>query len=212
MIKTQLYKIVERMTNEWTTVAPFTMKIKDELPDGNISTVGAERFRCVEVLFQPGFIDQEAFGIHDISIQNVMKCDVDTRKEMYAMSRCHLARPCSKKIESMTQELTALSPSTMRSRWLLHRQIHHHCRRYTFPLCRSVFFFFQPSFSVVSPGDTTMFQEFFCDCTDFVFYLVSLFLKKNQLYNFQSHRCKVKSCKRSSTHTAHRLSVPRHNH
>ena len=39
-------KIVERMTNELTTLAPSTMKIKDELPDGNISTVGAERFRC----------------------------------------------------------------------------------------------------------------------------------------------------------------------
>ena len=39
-------EIVERMTNELTTLAPSTMKIKDEFPDGNISTVGAERFRC----------------------------------------------------------------------------------------------------------------------------------------------------------------------
>ena len=41
-------QIVERMTNELTTLAPSTMKIKDEFPDGNISTVGVERFCCVE--------------------------------------------------------------------------------------------------------------------------------------------------------------------
>jgi actin, other eukaryote len=36
-----------------------------ELPDGNIITVGNERFRCPEVLFQPSFIGMEAAGIHE---------------------------------------------------------------------------------------------------------------------------------------------------
>ena len=45
-------EIVERMTNK--------LKIKDELPDGNISTVGAERCRCAKVFFQPSFILKEA--------------------------------------------------------------------------------------------------------------------------------------------------------
>ena len=49
-----------------------------ELPDGNISTVGAERFRCVEVLFQP------FSRIYGTSFQNNMKCDVDIHKEVYA--------------------------------------------------------------------------------------------------------------------------------
>ena len=31
-----------------------------ELPDGNIITVGSERFRCPEVLFNPSFIGKEA--------------------------------------------------------------------------------------------------------------------------------------------------------
>merc|ERR1712048_48601 len=31
-----------------------------ELPDGNIITVGSERFRCPEVLFQPSFVGKEA--------------------------------------------------------------------------------------------------------------------------------------------------------
>ena len=59
---TMFQEFGERMTNELTTLATSTMKIKDELPDGNFSTVGAERFRCVEVLFQPSFIGKEASG------------------------------------------------------------------------------------------------------------------------------------------------------
>merc|ERR1711874_276047 len=55
-----------------------------ELPDGNIITVGAERFRCPEVLFQPSFIGKEASGIHDTTFQSIMKCDVDVRKDLYA--------------------------------------------------------------------------------------------------------------------------------
>ena len=35
-----------------------------ELPDGNIITVGSERFRCAEVLFQPSFAREQASGIH----------------------------------------------------------------------------------------------------------------------------------------------------
>merc|ERR1719157_143481 len=55
-----------------------------ELPDGNIITVGSERFRCAEVLFQPSFIGKEASGIHDTTFQSIMKCDVDIRKDLYA--------------------------------------------------------------------------------------------------------------------------------
>merc|ERR1719499_2942657 len=55
-----------------------------ELPDGNIITVGSERFRCPEVLFQPSFIGKEASGVHDTTFQSIMKCDVDIRKDLYA--------------------------------------------------------------------------------------------------------------------------------
>ena len=55
-----------------------------ELPDGNVITVGNERFRCPEVLFQPSFIGKEASGIHDTTFQSIMKCDVDIRKDLCA--------------------------------------------------------------------------------------------------------------------------------
>jgi len=43
-----------------------------ELPDGNIITVGSERFRCPEVLFQPSFVGKEASGIHDTTFQSII--------------------------------------------------------------------------------------------------------------------------------------------
>merc|ERR1711974_312357 len=41
-----------------------------ELPDCNIITVGSERFRCPEVLFQPSFVGKEASGVHDTTFQH----------------------------------------------------------------------------------------------------------------------------------------------
>jgi len=55
-----------------------------ELPDGNIITVGNERFRCPEVLFQPNMIGKEENGIHRLTFDSIMKCDVDIRKDLYA--------------------------------------------------------------------------------------------------------------------------------
>merc|ERR1712003_431738 len=50
-----------------------------ELPDGSIITVGSERFRCAEVLFQPNMIGKESEGIHKLTYDSIMKCDVDIR-------------------------------------------------------------------------------------------------------------------------------------
>merc|ERR1739846_257762 len=86
-----------------------------ELPDGNIITVGSERFRCPEVLFQPSMIGKEASGIHDTSFQSIMKCDVDIRKDLYANVVLSGGTTMFTGIgERMTKELTALAPSTMK--------------------------------------------------------------------------------------------------
>jgi actin-related protein len=55
-----------------------------ELPDGNIVTVGNERFRCPEVLFQPNMIGKEEKGVDQLTFNSIMKCDVDIRKDLYA--------------------------------------------------------------------------------------------------------------------------------
>jgi actin-related protein len=40
-------------------------------------TIGNERFRCPEALFQPSFLGMEAAGIHETTYNSIMKCDVD---------------------------------------------------------------------------------------------------------------------------------------
>eukprot|EP01083_Nonionella_stella_P187769 690733_1 len=54
-----------------------------ELPDGSTITIGSERFRAPEALFQPNFADWEAVGIHAMVFGSIMMCDVDIRKDMY---------------------------------------------------------------------------------------------------------------------------------
>merc|ERR1712060_1045548 len=82
-----------------------------ELPDGNIITVGSERFRCPEVLFQPSFVGKEASGIHDTTFQSIMKCDVDIRKDLYGNVVLSGGTTMFTGIsERMTKELTAVAP------------------------------------------------------------------------------------------------------
>jgi len=86
-----------------------------ELPDGQVITVGAERFRCPEVLFNPSLIGQEAAGIHETTYNSIMKCDVDIRKDLYANIVLSGGTTMFAKIgERMAKELTALAPSTMK--------------------------------------------------------------------------------------------------
>merc|ERR1712083_331383 len=50
-----------------------------ELPDGQVISIGAERFRGPEVLFKPNFIGKEQEGILKLCFNSIMKCDVDIR-------------------------------------------------------------------------------------------------------------------------------------
>ena len=54
-----------------------------ELPDGQVITIGNERFRAPEALFQPSLLGLESGGIHVTTFNAIMKCDVDVRKDLY---------------------------------------------------------------------------------------------------------------------------------
>ena len=85
-----------------------------QLPDGNIITVGNERFRCPEVLFQPSMLGQELPGIHIALYQSILKCDVDIRKAMYSNIVLSGGTTLFDGIaERLTKELTSLAPATM---------------------------------------------------------------------------------------------------
>merc|ERR1711933_417875 len=55
-----------------------------ELPDGQVITVGSERFRAPEALFKPSLIGLEQEGVDRLTYNSIMKCDVDIRKDLYA--------------------------------------------------------------------------------------------------------------------------------
>merc|ERR1712109_207469 len=86
-----------------------------ELPDGQVITVGAERFRAPEALFQPQFLGLEQEGIHKLTFTSIMKCGVDIRKDLYGnvvMSGGTTMYPGI--ADRMQKEITNLAPSTMK--------------------------------------------------------------------------------------------------
>lgn len=54
-----------------------------ELPDGQIITIGSERFRTPEVLFQPLLIGKESDGIHTQVYNTIMGSDIDLRNDLF---------------------------------------------------------------------------------------------------------------------------------
>jgi actin len=105
-----------------------------ELPDGQVITIGNERFRAPEALFQPSVLGLESGGIHVTTFNSIMKCDVDVRKDLYGnIVMVSLIKCTSLMIttnlyslqsggttmypgisDRMQKEITALAPSSMK--------------------------------------------------------------------------------------------------
>jgi len=86
-----------------------------ELPDGQVITVGNERFRAPEALFQPAFLGMETAGIHESTYNSIMKCDIDIRKDLYANIVLSGGTTMYPGIaDRMQKEITTLSPATMK--------------------------------------------------------------------------------------------------
>ena len=86
-----------------------------ELPDGQLITVGAERFRCAETLFKPSLIGMESQGIHRLTYESIMKCDVDIRKDLYSNLVLSGGSTMFQGIaERMAKEMNILVPESMK--------------------------------------------------------------------------------------------------
>jgi len=85
-----------------------------ELPDGNVITIGSERFRAPETLFQPNFIGMESSGIHKLTFDSIMKCDVDIRRDLYKNIVMSGGTTMFQGIpERLEKEMKALAPQGM---------------------------------------------------------------------------------------------------
>jgi len=90
------------------------LEMNYELPDGNSITVGAERFRCTEVLFNPSMIGMEQDGIQHLLFTSIMKCDVDIRKDLYANIVLSGGSTMFEGLEGrLKKELEILAPESM---------------------------------------------------------------------------------------------------
>ena len=92
-----------------------------ELPDGQVITIGNERFRCAEALFQPSLLSRkfpEFFntpGLHETIYNCIRSCDIDVRKDLYGnviLSGGNTMFPGI--AERVHKELSALVPSSMK--------------------------------------------------------------------------------------------------
>lgn len=89
-----------------------------ELPDGQFITIGAERFRCTEVLFQPSLSGRQGDGIHETINKSIQMFD-DDDDIMKTLYRNILVSGGSTMFpgfaDRMKKEITGLAPRRMRT-------------------------------------------------------------------------------------------------
>ena len=83
--------------------------------DGQVITIGNERFRCPEVLFKPALIGEESEGVHLLTYNSIKKCDVDVRRDLYNNTVLSGGTTMFPGIEArLSKELTELAPASIR--------------------------------------------------------------------------------------------------
>jgi actin-related protein len=93
------------------------LEVQYDLPDGNVLTIGAERFQCAEVLFRPSMLGSEAEGIHNAVFNTITACDIDIRRDLFSnvvLSGGTTMFPGLS--DRLSRELVAMAPAAMKVR------------------------------------------------------------------------------------------------
>ena len=66
-----------------TTESSSELEKSYELPDGKVISVSHQRFKCAEALFDPPLLKMDCDGIHKITFDSILECDVDLQKDLF---------------------------------------------------------------------------------------------------------------------------------
>ena len=113
-IKKELCYVAQDYANEVQAGSPSLDK-KYSLPDGQVITIGIERLRCAEGLFQPSMIGKDLPGIHTVTQECINRCGAENAKNLFAnVVLCGGSTLFPGIADRMQREMTALAPSSVR--------------------------------------------------------------------------------------------------